>query len=92
MMSNVAIFRKILWALPALVALALAFALGCGSSSGPARGSAAASASQSLPRVGNQVGNRIIPFTLRLADGSVVTSAELVNQNRATFLLFWKVN
>ena len=91
-MSNIAALHKIPWALPAVVALVLAFALGCGGSSGPAQSSAQALASQSLPRVGSQIGDRIIPFTLRLADGGVVTSDELLSQNRPTFLLFFKVN
>ena len=82
--------NKILWGLPALLALALAFALGCGTSSKPVA-SGALSSAHPLPPVGNQVGNRIHPFTLRLVDGSIVTSAHLVNQNRPAFMLFFKV-
>lgn len=91
-MGNIAALYKIPWALPALLALVLALVLGCAGGSGRAQSSAAESASQSLPRVSNQVGDRIIPFTLRLADGGTVTSGELLSQDRATFLLFFKVN
>jgi len=81
---------KILWAVPALLALGLLFALGCGTSSQPGQSSAPTSASLSLPQMGNQVGNQILPFTLRLADGSIVMSGDLVSQKRPTFLLFYK--
>jgi hypothetical protein len=82
--------NKTLWGIPALLALALVFALGCGASSEPAKSSAAGSASLSLPQMGTQVGNQILPFTLRLADGSIVMSGDLVSQKRPTFLLFYK--
>lgn len=81
---------KIMWAVPALLALALAFALGCGASSNPAPSMASISAMEALPPIGNQVGNRIHPFTLRLLDGSLVTSADLAG-HRPAFLLFFKV-
>ena len=38
---------------------------------------------------GHQIGYPIPDFTLELADGSAVTAAELVAQNRPTFLFFW---
>ncbi len=66
------------------VVLALVWTLGVGGSREPAQ------SSQALPSVGNQVGERIPPFTLRLVDGSTVTSADLLSQNRPTFLLFYK--
>ncbi len=44
----------------------------------------------SLPPVGNQVGDSIIPFTLRLSDGSTVTSGDLLNENRPTLIFFFK--
>lgn len=81
---------KILAGIPALLALALAFALGCGASSQSAPSMASISAIQALPPMGNQVGNRIQPFTLRLLDGSIVTSNDLVN-HRPTLMLFFKV-
>jgi cytochrome oxidase Cu insertion factor (SCO1/SenC/PrrC family) len=80
---------KILWAVPAL--LALVFALGCGTSSQSAPSMASVSAIEALPPLGNQVGNRIHPFTLRLIDGSMVTSADLAANHRPAFLLFFKV-
>ena len=89
-MRNVTSY-KTRWTLPALLAMALLFALGCSTGSQPAQSSALASGSQPSPQVGNQVGNQVIPFTLRLADGSMVTSAELASQNRPTFMLFFKV-
>ena len=90
-MSSVTGFSKNLWGLPALLALVLAFALGCGASSPAVPSSASISAMAALPPIGNQVGNRIIPFTLRLMDGSLVSSADLVNNHRPTFILFFKV-
>jgi hypothetical protein len=51
---------------------------------------ASVSAMAALPPMGTQVGNRLQPFTLRLVDGSTVTSTDLVN-HRPTFLLFFKV-
>ena len=40
--------------------------------------------------VGNQVGDRITPFTLRLVDGSTLTSGDLLSRNRPTLLFFFK--
>ena len=70
------------WALVAPLALVLVFAMGCGTSDEPAQSAA--------PTTGNQVGDQIHPFTLRLADGSIVTSADLTSQNRPTLLFFHK--
>lgn len=39
--------------------------------------------------IGNQPGYQVPDFTLTLADGSAVTSADLVNSGRPTFLFFW---
>lgn len=39
--------------------------------------------------VGNKVGYQIPDFTLTLADGGTVTSAEMVNSEKPTFLFFW---
>ena len=90
-MNHISRFSKSWWVLPALLSLVLVFALGCSASSQPAQSSALASGSQPSAQMGNQVGNQVIPFTLRLADGSLVTSAELASQNRPTFMLFFKV-
>ena len=89
-MKYIISFSKSLSVLPALLALALVFSLGCGSGNQPARGAAQASDGQALPAVGNQVGQRIVPFSLRLGDGSIVTSADLLDQKRPTFLIYFK--
>ncbi len=81
---------RIRWALPALLTLALAFALGCGGSSAPAAKSQQQAASGSLPSVGSQVGDLILPFTVRLLDGSTVRSDELLSQGQPTFIFFFK--
>ena len=39
--------------------------------------------------VGNKVGYQVPDFTLTLADGTTVTSAELINSEQPTFLFFW---
>ncbi len=39
--------------------------------------------------VGHQIGNIIPEFTLALADGSTITSTQLVNDSRPTFLFFF---
>ncbi|MYC30245.1 MAG: hypothetical protein F4X65_09170 [Chloroflexi bacterium] len=39
--------------------------------------------------VGNKVGYQVPEFTLTLADGRNVTSGELVNSGKPTFLFFW---
>ena len=67
-----------------VVVLSLLVTLGGGNSE-------AAQDSQTLPSMGHQVGERILPFTLRLVDGSTVTSADLLRQSRPTFLMFFKV-
>ena len=75
---------KVRWALLPLLTLALALALGCGRSSAPQ------AASGSLPSVGSQVGDLILPFTVRLLDGSTVRSDELLSQGQPTFIFFFK--
>jgi peroxiredoxin len=39
--------------------------------------------------VGNQVGERVPDFTLKLADGTQVTSQELLVKHRPTYLFFF---
>ena len=39
--------------------------------------------------VGHQIGNIVPEFTLALADGSTITSTQLVNDSRPTFLFFF---
>ena len=70
------------WALLASLALVLVFALGCSASDEPAPSAA--------PATGNQVGDQIHPFTLRLADGSILTSAQILERKNPTFMLFHK--
>ncbi len=81
---------RIRWALLTLLTLALAFALGCGGSSAPAANSQQQAASGAIPSVGSQVGDLILPFTVRLLDGSTVRSDELLSQGQPTFVFFFK--
>ncbi len=74
--------------LPALLILALV--MGCGTSSEPAQSGIPAPVSGSAVSLGSHVGDRIKPFALRLVDGSTVTSNDLLDQNRPTFLFFFK--
>ena len=78
--------QVVLW----LSLVALVFALGCGTSSEPAAASPPALGVDSLAPVGNQVGDRITPFTLRLSDGSTVTSSAMLDENQPTMLFFFK--
>ncbi len=80
------VLKKHPWLLMPLLILALALALGC--SGGSDTSLSAAPADQ--PELGNQVGQRIHPFTMRLLDGTTVTPASLENQNKPTFLLYFK--
>ena len=73
---------KLVGALVAVLALVMVFALGCSNSNEPAQGSAIIT--------GSQVGDTVHPFTLRLADGRMVTSANLIGQGRPTFLIFFQ--
>ena len=89
-MSNVISVRKSLWFSLPILAMALTLVLGCGASSSPAE-----TAGNVLPpsppvSVGIQVGDRITPFTLRLVDGTTLTSGDLLSRNRPTFLFFFK--
>ncbi len=77
--------NKTLLALAASLALVLVFALGCGTSDEPAQATSPAG-----PALGTQVGDQIHPFTMRLADGTMVTSASLQGQGRPTFLIYFK--
>ena len=78
------------WILFAIAAIGLAAGLGCGASSAPAETGSNVVASAPSVSAGNQVGDRIIPFTLRLADGTTLTSGDLVSRNRPTMLFFFK--
>ena len=73
-----------------LLLVATALALGCATSSEPAAAGPPPLSADSLTPVGNQVGDRITPFTLRLSDGSTVTSADILNENRPTMIFFFK--
>ena len=81
---------RIWWALLLGTVLVLLFSLGCGTASQPGSSGPAAPASASSVSAGNQVGDLIRPFTLRLADGNTVTSGDLLSQNRPTLLFFFK--
>ena len=79
-MIYVVSFSKFLWVLLALLTLPLALSLGCGAGDNPAQSAG--------PATGSEEGKRIVPFSLRLADGTIVTSTEILDRNRPTFLLF----
>ncbi len=78
------------WILFAIAAVWLAAGLGCGASSAPAETGSSVVASVPSVSAGNQVGDRIIPFTLRLSDGTTLTSGDLLSRNRPTLLFFFK--
>ena len=40
-------------------------------------------------QTGNQVGYQVPEFTLELADGSSITSSDLVSRGKPTYLFFW---
>ena len=89
-MSNVISVRKSLWFSLPILAMALTLALGCGASSAPAETGSSVVAPAPPVSVGNQVGDRITPFTLRLVDGTTLTSGDLLSRNRPTLLFFFK--
>ena len=82
--------NNIWWSLFLLPALGLVAALGCSTSTGQAETDSNVVASAPLASVGIQVGDRITPFTLRMIDGSTLTSNDLLSRNRPTFLFFFK--
>ena len=89
--SNMILYRRIRWGFLTLLALGLVFALGCGGDSATAgKSPPSQAASGSLPAVGHSVGDRILPFTARLVDGSTVRSDELLRQSKPTFIFFFK--
>ena len=79
---------KYLGVLTPLLAMILVLALGCGTSSDASQSTA--TDGPALPAMGTQVGDRIHPFAMRLADGTTVTSASLLSRDRPTFLLYFK--
>ena len=83
--------RKVQLAILLPLVLLTALALGCGSSSEPAQSTVADTASGSAVEVGYRVGQSIRPFTLRLVDGTTLSSTELINQNQPTMLFFFKI-
>ena len=75
--------------------LAVALALGCASAITPAQTSptgpiapSPAATSAATASVGTSVGDRVPDFTMRLVDGSTITTDDLAHQDRATFLFF----
>ena len=83
-------YRRIRWPFFTLLALVLALAVACAGSSAPGAESQQQAAIGSLPSVGSQVGDLILPFTVRLLDGSTVRSDELLSQGQPTFIFFFK--
>ena len=91
---------KMKWALPAALAAAL-LALGCGAFSLPSLSKATPTPEwqrseaeiHEIPvtgeNIGVEVGKHVPPFALELADGSTVTSADLLEASQPTFLFFW---
>lgn len=80
----------------ALLVLAFAFSLasglGCGASSTGEKSSVRGPASPSSISVGYSEGDHIVPFSVRLRDGSLLTSDELLKRGQPTFMLFFKPN
>ncbi len=73
-----------------LLFFGLLFTLGCGTGSAPSATAKEVVVSAPLTSVGIQVGDRITPFTLRMVDGSNLTSGDLLRRNRPTLLFFFK--
>ena len=73
-----------------LLAMVLVFSLGCGASSEPAPVSETGAVGAPSVAVGSKVGDRVTPFTLRLVDGTTLTSGDLLSRNRPTLLFFFK--
>ena len=89
------------WALPAALAALAFLALGCGAFSLPSLSKATPTPEwrrsveeiHAIPvtgeNIGVEVGKRVPHFELRLADGSTVTTGELLADSQPTFLFFW---
>ena len=89
-MSKVIFYRGFGWVLFPVLAVALVLALGCSAGSQPAAGNPPQGGIASSPSVGHRVGDRILPFTVRLADGRTVRSDDLLSEAKPTFLFFFK--
>ena len=89
-MSYVISYHRLGWVLFPLIAVALILALGCAAGNQPAAGNPAKGDIASSPSVGHSVGDRILPFTVRLADGRTVRSDEILREAKPTFLFFFK--
>lgn len=74
------------------LALSLASGLGCGASSTEEKSSVRDPASPSSISAGYKEGNQIIPFSVLLRDGSLLTSDQLLKQGQPIFMLFFKPN
>ena len=62
--------------------------LGCGTSAEPpVVSNSLPDVSMGNPSVGTRVGNHIPSFTMKLVDGTQVTSAELLQERQPTFLI-----
>ncbi len=103
-MRHIPVERAFLTAGPGLLALALVMVtLACGPAAAPTPGGGAPGipaatvmpaatalpAATAIPAGGGQVGDRVQAFTIKLADGTQVTSQELLVQHRPTFLFFF---
>jgi hypothetical protein len=77
-----------------VLGLALLLALGCAAAA-PAQSTEMPEAQSGeapgglTPATGARVGNRVPEFAINLADGSTVTSVELLAQGRPSFLYFF---
>ncbi len=80
-----------LWAVVALVILGL-FMAGCSAEAEPRRSDTVESIHNlpvEAPAEGYEVGQQAPAFTLRLADDTTITSQEIIESGRPTFLFFW---
>ena len=82
--------RRIIGLLFPFFVLCLLFTLGCGNNSASSGAAKEVVAAAPLTSVGVQVGDRITAFTLRMADGSTLTSGDQLSRNRPTLLFFFK--
>ena len=79
--------KRVLAICTALVAL---LAAACGSEETPAPSPIVAPASSAIDfKIGNNIGDRIPDFEIKLTDGTPITSAGLLQNGRPAFLFFF---
>ena len=79
--------KRVLAICTALVALLVA---ACGSEEPPAPSPTVAPASSAIDfKIGNNIGDRIPDFEIKLTDGTPITSAGLLQNGRPAFLFFF---